>query len=68
MNTVTKFAAGLMAALSFAATPLAAQVETVDPDAAWDAPIDGDLEPTPQGELPPADTNADHPQVQHEKP
>ena len=53
MNTVTKFAASLMAAFSFAATPLAAQVESVDPDAAWDAPIDGDLE-APQGELPPA--------------
>ncbi|WP_390547999.1 DUF1134 domain-containing protein [Qipengyuania sp. MTN3-11] len=29
------------------ATPLAAQVETVDPDAAYDAPIDGDLEEAP---------------------
>ncbi|MBX7461763.1 DUF1134 domain-containing protein [Qipengyuania huizhouensis] len=54
MNTVTKFAASLLAAFSFAATPLAAQVESVDPDAAWDAPIDGDLE-APEGELPPAD-------------
>ena len=61
MNTVTKFAAGLMAAFSFAATPLAAQVETVDPDAAWDAPIDGDLEPASQGELPPAGQQAPSP-------
>ena len=53
MKTVTKLAAGLVAALSVAASPLAAQVESVDPDAAWDAPIDGDLEPV-QGELPPA--------------
>ncbi|WP_247710964.1 DUF1134 domain-containing protein [Qipengyuania vesicularis] len=52
MNTVTKIAASLMAALSLAATPLAAQVESVDPDAAWEAPIDGDLE-QPASELPP---------------
>ena len=52
MNTVTKLAAGLVAAFSIAASPLAAQVESVDPDAAWDAPIDGDLEPV-QDELPP---------------
>ena len=51
MNTVTKFAAAMMAAFSLAATPLAAQVQSVDPDAAWNAPIDGDLEPQ-QGELP----------------
>ncbi len=37
------------AALGLASTPAAAQVETVDPDSAYDAPIDGDLE-----ELPPA--------------
>ncbi len=52
MNTVTKLAAGLVAAFSIAASPLAAQVESVDPDAAWDAPIDGDLEPATD-ELPP---------------
>ena len=52
MNTVSKLAAGLVAAFSIAASPLAAQVESVDPDAAWDAPIDGDLEPV-QDELPP---------------
>ena len=52
MKTVTKIAAGLVAAFSIAASPLAAQVESVDPDAAWDAPIDGDLEPV-QDELPP---------------
>lgn len=55
MNTATKFAASLLAAFSFATTPLAAQVESVDPDAAWDAPIDGDLETSSQGELPPLD-------------
>lgn len=55
MNTATKFAASLLAAFSFATTPLAAQVESVDPDAAWDAPIDGDLETGSQGELPPLD-------------
>ena len=55
MNTVTKFAAGLVAALSVFASPLSAQVENVDPDAAWDAPIDGDLEPVANGELPPAE-------------
>ena len=41
--------AGLVLAASFGllASPLAAQVETVDPDAAYDAPIDGDLEESP---------------------
>lgn len=58
MNTVTKFASGLMAAFSLAATPLAAQVESVDPDAAWDAPIDGDLEQPGGSELPPVDDSA----------
>ncbi|MBX7541275.1 DUF1134 domain-containing protein [Qipengyuania sphaerica] len=57
MNTLTKLAAGLMAAISMTATPLAAQVESVDPDAAWDAPIDGDLEPA-GAELPAVDDAA----------
>lgn len=35
--------AALFAGLGLAATPLAAQVETVDPDSAYNAPIDGDL-------------------------
>ena len=43
-------AAALAAALGLAAAPLAAQVETVDPDAAYGA-IDGDLEENP-GEPP----------------
>lgn len=38
-------AAGLAAAL---AAPLAAQIETVDPDQTYEAPIDGDLELSPQ--------------------
>ena len=58
MNTVTKFASTLMAAFSLAATPLAAQVESVDPDAAWDAPIDGDLEQPGGSELPSVDDSA----------
>ena len=57
MKTVTKLAASLMAAFSLAATPIAAQVESVDPDAAWEAPIDGDLEQSP-GELPAVDEQA----------
>jgi hypothetical protein len=40
------FAAAL-AAFSLGATPLTAQVQPVDPDAAYNAPIDGDLEPAP---------------------
>lgn len=37
-----------LAALGIAFAPLAAQVESVDPDSAYNAPIDGDLEqPTP---------------------
>lgn len=37
--------AAAAAACGLAAAPLAAQVQTVDPDAAYQAPIDGDLEP-----------------------
>ena len=33
-----------LASLGLAATPLAAQVQAVDPDSAYNAPIDGDLE------------------------
>ena len=60
MKTVTKFTAGLMAALSLAASPVAAQVQSVDPDAAWDAPIDGDID-NPQGELPATSQSGDDP-------
>ena len=45
MKTARTFAATIMAAITLTAAPLAAQVESVDPDAAYDAPIDGDLEP-----------------------
>ena len=44
------------ALLGLAAAPLAAQVQQVDPDTAYNAPIDGDLEPAPrapEGELAP---------------
>lgn len=37
--------AAALAGLGLAATPLAAQVQSVDPDSAYNAPIDGDLEP-----------------------
>lgn len=37
-------AAAMLAACGLATAPLAAQVETVDPDSAYNAPIDGDLE------------------------
>ena len=40
---LTPFAAAL-ASLGLAAAPLAAQVQQVDPDSAYNAPIDGDLE------------------------
>ena len=53
MNSVFKFAAAVAAGLTMAATPLSAQVVSVDPDEAWDAPIDGDLEPAQGQELPP---------------
>ncbi len=42
----TPLLAGL-AAFGLFAAPLAAQVQAVDPDAAYEAPIDGDLEPQP---------------------
>lgn len=41
----------VLGAFGIATAPLAAQVQTVDPDAAYNAPIDGDLEP-PAQELP----------------
>lgn len=47
MNTARKFAAAVVAALGLASAPLAAQVESVDPDAAYEAPIDGDLQEAP---------------------
>ena len=62
MKTATKFAASLLAAFSIASMPLAAQVQSVDPDAGYAAPIDGDLEPVQDGELPPVD--AADPQVE----
>ena len=60
MKTASTFAAAILAAFSLAATPLAAQVEQVDPDAAYDAPIDGDLE-AGSGELPPVSQSAQQP-------
>ena len=42
----TAFASGL-AALGLMASPLSAQVERVDPNDAYEAPIDGDLEESP---------------------
>ena len=46
----------LLAATGFAIAPLAAQVQSVDPDSAYNAPIDGDLQPqpAPTGEAAPA--------------
>ena len=56
---------GAAASLGLSASPLAAQVQTVDPDSAYNAPIDGDLEqpataqeaaqpaPAPAGEVAP---------------
>lgn len=42
---------GAAASLGLSAAPLAAQVQTVDPDSAYNAPIDGDLEqPAPAQE------------------
>ncbi len=40
--------AAAAAACGLTASPLAAQVQTVDPDSAYNAPVDGDLEPQPQ--------------------
>ena len=49
MNTIRRnfrrAGLALAATLGLAALPAAAQVETVDPDSAYNAPIDGDLEP-----------------------
>lgn len=46
-----------LALLGLAAAPLAAQVQPVDPDDAYSAPVDGDLEPVPSA-TPPAATPA----------
>lgn len=47
---------GAAALLGLAASPVSAQVEQVDPDAAYNAPIDGDLEqPQQDSELAPVD-------------
>ena len=43
--------AGALAIIALASTPLAAQVQPVDPDAAYSAPIDGDLEQSAAPEL-----------------
>ena len=51
------FLAALVATLGMAGAPLSAQVQSVDPDSAYNAPIDGDLEPVPPApaqEIPPA--------------
>lgn len=45
--------AAAFSAVGLAASPLAAQVETVDPDSAYNAPIDGDLEqPAASADIP----------------
>ncbi|WP_133366031.1 DUF1134 domain-containing protein [Qipengyuania sediminis] len=56
MRHILTRAALLLAAL--AAAPLAAQVEPVDPDSAYNAPIDGDLaQPAPRDTPTPAETS-----------
>lgn len=55
MNTARSILVSLAAGLGLLATPLAAQVETVDPDAAYEAVIDGDLEEAPGEPSPYAD-------------
>lgn len=51
LTSLTAAVASFGVAFGFAAAPLAAQVQSVDPDTAYNAPIDGDLEP-PAQELP----------------
>jgi len=58
MRTARHFAATFVAAMSFAAAPLAAQIQSVDPNDAYEAPIDGDLE------LPPQDPSYEIPDTQ----
>ena len=58
MNIRT-FVAVMAAGLTVMAGPATAQVVTVDPDAAWDEPIDGDLDPQQGQELPPASDMGD---------
>lgn len=58
MNTARKFAFTIIAGVGLASGPLFAQVETVDPDAAYQAPIDGDLEEVPGDQSPYGDPGA----------
>ena len=51
MKNIVKYAGAVLAGLGFATAPLAAQVESVDPDAAFDAPV--------AQELPPVEDDAD---------
>lgn len=46
-------AAALLSSFAVSAAPLVAQVQSVDPDSAYNAPIDGDLEQPAQPETPP---------------
>jgi len=62
MNTARSILVSLAAGLGLLASPLAAQVETVDPDDAYSAPIDGDLEEVPS-ELPAAGEMAQQPTI-----
>ena len=62
MNTARSILVSLAAGLGLMAAPLAAQVESVDPDAAYDAPIDGDLQEAP-GEPSPYGEPADQPTI-----
>ncbi|MBL8656488.1 MAG: DUF1134 domain-containing protein [Altererythrobacter sp.] len=57
MTHPTKRLLAALALLGLAAAPLAAQVQPVDPDDAYSAPVDGDLEPVPSA-TPPASTPA----------
>ena len=60
MNTARTLLVSFAAGLGLMTAPLSAQVETVDPDAAFDAAIDGDLEEAP-GEPSPYEAPADEP-------
>ena len=55
MRFAKQFATALAAAIGLAAAPLAAQIQSVDPNEGYEAPIDGDLE------LPPQDPSYDTP-------
>ena len=67
-STLRRFAIATLGLAGLVAAPLSAQVEQIDPDAAYSAPIDGDIEENP-GERPVyADPQPEEPNITYSPP